>query len=559
MAMSARVDADPGSEREGDGAAKGRRGRRARLVTAALLAFGLFALLGVGMLATLPYLLELPAVQAYVAQQASDTLGRPVRYQSLALSVLPLPAIRLRGLEVSDDPRFGSAPVMRITEGRLRVRLRPLLSGRIELTDLALAGVGVEVIQDAAGQLNVSALGVEPGPGVPARGSTAARSRGPLPLLLGRVSVSDGVVRFKRHGPRPMDLTFRDVTFTAAAAGRPDEFEFKGEGEAAPGGVRLSMMEGRLGPVGLRPLGEAPLRAVVEVRAADVAPLAALIASAPSLSGPLAATVTVAGPLSRLAASGGLHLEHVVIAETRRRCPHPARRQLDLRDVHIPLRYSADGMESARAQLHVAGGTVSARVDASPDAVPTVTVSDLSVRGVQLQPVLADYLCQGHAVTGPLDLTGEIRLRADEPLRTVSGSGRLRIGPGKVVGPEAIRAIAELFRLGGVALPPAELADLMSSRSPLAFDSITATYRIDEGLARTDDLLYTAPSFRVTGSGTYGMADGRLELFVTLHQGLNRIQALVTGNTPGRTRIVPTEVHLADPRDLRRFIDRLLR
>ena len=207
----------------------------------------------------------------------------------------------------------------------------------------------------------------------------------------------------------------------------------------------------------------------------------------------------------------------------------------------------------------MAGGTVTARVGATPDAVPTVTVSDLSVRGVQLEPVLAEYLCHGHAVSGALDLTGEMRLRADEPLHTMSGSGQLRVGPGKVVGHEAVTAIAELFRLGGVTLPPAELAALARGRSPLAFDSITATYRIADGRARTDDLLYTAPSFRVTGSGTYVIADGRVELAVTLHQGLNQIQALVTGTTFGRLRIAPTEVRLADPRDLRRFIQQLLR
>lgn len=525
----------------------------------ALLGLAVLVVLVAGLLAAAPIVVDLPAVQAYVSQAAGQALGRPVRYQSLSVSALPLPAIRLRGLEVSDDPGFGPGPVVTVEEGWLGVRIRPLLSGRIELTHLSLAGVRVRVVEDESGRLNVATLGALPGAGRPSpRAGSTAPGPSATGVPLGRVTVRGGSIEFERRGPRPRRLALEDLHLTATSAGRPDEFDLTGHAVASPGGIRLSLAEGRLGPLGGRSLGEAPLRAVLEVAAEDVGRLAALVVSAPSLTGALGGTVTVEGPLSRLGATGTVEVERLVASEEHSRCPPPGRRHLEFRDVRVPLRYSPDGIESAPVEARVAGGTVSARVT-SPDGGPVVIIRDLTMRAVQLEPLLVEYLCQGHAVTGPLDLAGEARLRADDPLGTLSGSGRIEVGPGRVVGAEAMATLADLVRLGSLLDVPSDLGGLATGRSPLSFDSITATYRIADGVVRTEDLLYAGSGFRVAAAGTYRLVDGRVEMHVTLHQGLNQVRALVTGSTAGQVRIVPTAVRPADPADLRRFIDRLLR
>ena len=125
-----------------------------------LIATGALVLLVAGALVALPWLVDVPRVQAYVAQAASQALGRPVRFASLSVSALPTPGVRLSGLQVGEDPRFGTQPFLMVDEGRFRLRLRPLLSGRVELTDLTLEGVRVEIIDDA-GRLNVASLGAD--------------------------------------------------------------------------------------------------------------------------------------------------------------------------------------------------------------------------------------------------------------------------------------------------------------------------------------------------------------------------------------------------------------
>jgi uncharacterized protein YhdP len=94
--------------------------------------------------------------------------------------------------------------------------------------------------------------------------------------------------------------------------------------------------------------------------------------------------------------------------------------------------------------------------------------------------------------------------------------------------------------------------------SPLRFDSITASYTITNGVARTEDLVYQARDLRLTGAGTYGLVDGRTAMDVVVTQGGNRVKARVAGG-PGALTIVPTDVRIKEPKDLRKTLDRLFR
>ena len=119
--------------------------------------------LAIAALAVVPYLVDTPRIQAYIATNAAATLGRPVKFSSVSLRVLPLPAVELHDLEVAEDPKFGTAPFLKLQTGRIRVRLLPLLRGRVELGDIVLAKPVITVIQAADGRLNISTLGTGTG------------------------------------------------------------------------------------------------------------------------------------------------------------------------------------------------------------------------------------------------------------------------------------------------------------------------------------------------------------------------------------------------------------
>src|SRR4030095_2252673 len=117
----------------------------------ALIGLLVVALVVVGSMLDLPWLVGTPAIQAYIQQAAGHALGRPIKFSGLSISALPLPTVRLRGLQVAEDPAFGSAPFMTVAEGRMRIRLRSLFQGRVDLANLRLDEPRIHVVEDAGG------------------------------------------------------------------------------------------------------------------------------------------------------------------------------------------------------------------------------------------------------------------------------------------------------------------------------------------------------------------------------------------------------------------------
>ncbi len=494
----------------------------------------------VGALLAVPLLLDSPAMQAYVQQQASHALGRPVKFGGLSIAALPLPRVRLRQLQVAEDPAFGPGPFVTVNEGRMRIRLRPLLQGRVELADLRLDEPRIHVIEDATGRLNVATLG----PSGPAGTSAPPRVGGGRPgpagagaVLLSRVRITNGAVEYEKiEGPGKktgaLALDRINVTVTQGAVGEPLRVTGNARG---PGDVKLTIAEGSvsLGPG--RAVGDAQVKATVDVEGRDVRGVMGTLVPAPAVSGPVKGRVQVSGTTARLTATGAVTFERLTVTEAQPHCPDPKPRTLILDEVRVPLLYAPPQLESQQVQTKVAKGTVTFRLL------------------VALGP------CQRNAVTGPLDLTGELSLRLPEALPTLAGSGRLSIGAGRVVGPDLLNAVGQalaLTDLVAATLTPGGRGG--SKNTPLSFDSITATYTITNGVVRTDDLVYVARDVRVTGAGTYGLVDGRTAMDVTVSQGTNRLKARVAGS-PGALSIVPTDVRLKEPKDLRKALDRLLR
>lgn len=533
------------------------------------LLIGLIALvvLVAGALLAVPLLLDTPAMQAYISQAAGHALGRPVKWSRLSISALPLPGVRLRGLQVAEDPAFGPGPFVTVTEGRMRIRLRPLLQGRVELADLTLEEPRIHVVEDAAGRLNVASLGgAAPSAGAAPR-TGGGRLGAPMAgaVVLSKVRIVNGAVDYRKAGgpkadEKGVEITLDRINVTVTQAGAGETLHARGDAQAQPGGLKLTIPEATvtLGPG--RSMAEAQVKATVDVEAGDVGPAARAFVPSPTVSGPLKGRVQISGTTGRLTATGAIGFDRLTVSEHQPRCPEPRQRSLTLEEVRVPLLYAPPQLESRLVQGKVAKGTVTFRLLVALGPPRVATLRDITVKGVQLEPILVDYLCERNAVTGPLDLTGEASVRPPDTLPTLNGSGRLHIGAGRVVGPDLLNAVSQALALTD--LVAGTLDPRRRSRptadSPLNFDSITATYKITNGVVRTDDLLYHARDVQVAGAGTYGLVDGRTAMDVTVTQGENRVKARLAG-TPGALTVVPTDVRLKEPKGLRKTLEKLLR
>ncbi|HWN54709.1 MAG TPA: AsmA family protein, partial [Methylomirabilota bacterium] len=194
-------------------------------------------IVAVGALLLLPRWIDTPAMHAYITQLAGQAVGRPVKFTSLAVSFLPLPSVILKELQIADDPRFGTAPFLDVDEVRVGLRVRPLLSLRIELASLTLDGARVELVE-RGGRWNAASLASPPAqpkpatrsvPGVP--GSAAVGS-----MMVSRVAFKDGVIHITRRGTPGRDLRIEGVNATVAGVGGPD-LDIRGDARVEPGGL----------------------------------------------------------------------------------------------------------------------------------------------------------------------------------------------------------------------------------------------------------------------------------------------------------------------------------
>ena len=168
-----------------------------------LIAVAAVVVLVVVALVAVPYLVDMPRVQAAIASQASAALGRPVKFSAVSVRVLPLPSVVLRGLEVAEDPAFGTEPFLRLEAGELRLRLGPLLGGRVEFGELVLRRPVITVVQNRDGRLNVATLGPassSKAPSPPAKDAPPASGSPPMALPVSGVRIDDGTVTYVAQG-----------------------------------------------------------------------------------------------------------------------------------------------------------------------------------------------------------------------------------------------------------------------------------------------------------------------------------------------------------------------
>lgn len=196
--------------------------KKVLLAFAALAALVLVVLLGVvGYGVYRIRLLNTPEFKASLLQQASQALGTNVEVQSMEISLLS--GVTLKGVRVDNPPPF-KGPLLNAEAFVLRYRLRPLLSGRLEVQRLSLERPVVALAMDSKGGLNYQHLGA---PGAQSATPPPASSSKALPftLVLSKLSVDHAELGVVDAARAPL-LKVQDANFDSS---------FRVEGGAARG------------------------------------------------------------------------------------------------------------------------------------------------------------------------------------------------------------------------------------------------------------------------------------------------------------------------------------
>ena len=126
---------------------------------------------------------------------------------------------------------------------------------------------------------------------------------------------------------------------------------------------------------------------------------------------------------------------------------------------------------------------------------------DLTLAGLAMQPLLKDVGDYDRLIG-----TGDMGLRflgvggsLDQIMRSLSGSGTLRLGKGELRGLDVVGMLRSL--------DPGYVGEGQKT----VFDEVTASFAIDKGVLRNEDLVLRAPYLTATGSGTVGLGTRTLD------------------------------------------------
>jgi len=110
------------------------------------------------LLVLIPPLLNVNRLQRRIAASMSASLGRTVHLDQVSLHLLPVPGFTLQNLVVSEDPGFGSEPVIRANTVEVTLRPSSLWRRHVEFSSIKFVEPSLNLVRNAQGEWNVQSL-----------------------------------------------------------------------------------------------------------------------------------------------------------------------------------------------------------------------------------------------------------------------------------------------------------------------------------------------------------------------------------------------------------------
>lgn len=183
-----------------------------------------------------------------LAGLASGALGRKVEFEKASAAFSKGVAIRIDGLRIAEDPKFGKTDFLVLETGFVDVALWPLLQKRIEIQGVRLERPVIQLIDTKKGW-NFSTIGEsEAGAEKPAEGEAAGPA---LALVIGALGIRDGTIVYRdRTAKDGLALTiegFESRTTGNLTGDGPLAVDFSGRVRPTKGDASLaSRLSGRL-------------------------------------------------------------------------------------------------------------------------------------------------------------------------------------------------------------------------------------------------------------------------------------------------------------------------
>lgn len=445
----------------------------------------------VGLIFSLPFLIDLNKYQDQYKPIIEEALNRKVQLQDIRLTVWPRIGARVAGFAVLDDPAFSSGPFASLSSLDVGVKLMPLLSGKVEVEEMTLRDPVITVVKNRKGVLNVATIG-KPGKAAPTEPSRAPipSTEGPLKILallaVDQVSIAGGKMTYRDlSAAKPTEYVLQDLDFLLKSVrlGQTPSLHLDTVVQPLNLPVRL---DGTFGP----------LKETTDIDAINFQ--LALGKTEFTITGKVSgqdATANIGSPAINTA-----NLPMTL----------PLAKPVEAKNLQIAAEVKGREVRLNNLSLQVFDGQVKgqAKLVTGSDAPPFT--SSLTVQGVQLGPALDAVATTNLSVSGTAgaDLSLQGRgFSVPDLTKALEGTGHVGVKDGKVEGVNLLQEALAILKVVGLSV---------GDPKATVFSTIETDLAIKQGIVTVQRLLMDSHDFQATGGGTIGF-DQRLNLAVRMN------------------------------------------
>ena len=445
----------------------------------------------VGLVFSLPFLIDLNKYQDQYKPVIEEALNRKVQLQDIRLTIWPRIGARVAGFSVMDDPAFGSGPFASLGSLDVGVKLGPLLSGKVEVEEITLHDPVMTVVKNKNGVLNASTIG-RTGVAVSDTPSRAPipSAEGPLKILallaVDRVSVTGGKLTYRDlSAAKPTEYALQDlnVLLTSVRLGQTPRLNLDMVVQPLNLPVKI---DGTFGP----------LKETADIDTIDIR--LGVGETDFVITGTTAghdATVTISSP---------------VIDTANLPVSLPVKKPIAITDLKIAMDIKGQEAKLNGISLQLFGGQVKGQGKLVAGSETPPFTGTLSVQGVQLRPALHAVSEAPVSVSGTAGANFALKGRGfsmPDLTKALEGTGHVEVKDGKIEGVNLLQEAIAILKIAGIATDDPKAT---------VFSTIETDLAVKEGMVHVQRLLMDSHDFQATGGGTIGF-DQKLNLIVRLN------------------------------------------
>ena len=471
-----------------------------------LFGLGLVLILLLVVILLLPFLIDLNKYQDQYRPLIEEALNRKVSLKDIRLTIFPRLGVRLAEFSILDDPNFSSAPFLSLTSLDLGVKLRPLLSKRVEVEEITLRNPSIKVIKNRKGILNTSTLGKKGSTtsDAPTPPQESPAKEGPSPLLallaVERSSLIGGNLSYRDQTTQQQTIyELQDLNLQLTSVGLNQTPTVHLNTQVHPFKLPVTI-DGTVGP--LKETGDLDKidldfsfgKTNMEVHGSMVGGVTRLTATSPEVN-------TANLPLS---------------------LPFQKPVQLTNLEVRAELTDKKAHLHNMSFQTFEGTAKAAGALGLGSDAPPFK--GDITLNGIQLGPLLDTIGTGKVSISGTAGMEFSLLGRGfsmPQLTRSLAGTGHVLVKDGKVEGVNILQEAFSLLKRFGIN-PGTVQTDV--------FSSIEGNVAIKQGVVTVQRLQMDSPDLQALTKGTVGF-DQKLNLHahLTLSEALSQ---KIAGKSP---------------------------